>query len=150
MILLSSLVEFNQIRSVLTVSEADLPEDTLTHYGLEDDLGYFLDKHLIGWEDYDAVDSLHRKLKVLVKYKAAALVATTAPVFVLKKMTDGSNEGQRSDRDGFLWLAEKLNKKVTDVLNDILIELGQESWTLAPSLVGRSIPTRDPITEPRE
>lgn len=150
MILLPELISPAQIRSILTVSEADLPDETLSGYGLEDDVAIFLDSKLTAWEDFDAVPTLHRKLRVLVKYKAAAIVAVTAPVFILKKMTDGSNEGQRSDKDGFVWLQAKLEAKVQESLDGILDELGTNYDNYTISFVGRSIPSRDPITEPRE
>lgn len=147
--LISDLLRLDQVRSVLTVSPVDLPDEVLEGYGLEDDLAADLDARLPSWETLN--DSSHlRSLRMFVKYRAAALIAVTAPVFVLKKSTDGSNEGQRSDRDGFLWLAENLNARANAILSELLEELGEDVEVEPFELVGKSIPARDPITEPRD
>lgn len=147
--LISDLLRLDQVRSVLTVSPVDLPDEVLEGYGLEDDLAADLDSRLPSWETLN--DSSHlRSLRMFVKYRAAALIAVTAPVFVLKKSTDGSNEGQRSDRDGFLWLAENLNARANAILSGLLEELGEDVEVEPFELVGKSIPARDPITEPRD
>lgn len=138
-----------QVRSVLTVSPADLPDSVLEGYGLEDDLQADLDRRLPQWETL-TTDSHLRQLRMYVKYRAAALIAVTAPIFVLKKSSDGSNEGQRSDRDGFLWLADELNAKADEILADMLEELDLTIGVEPFELVGKSTPSRDPITEPRE
>lgn len=150
MIELSQLVDYDQIRAVLTVSPSDLPDELLQPYQLEDDLGMYLDRNLPNWEQFDEDPKKLRNIKLLAKYYVASLVATTAPVFILKKMTDGSNEGQRSDKDGFLWLAESLRKKADGILEGILADEGKTYDDITYSFVGRSIPSRDPITEPRE
>lgn len=147
--LISDLLRLDQVRSVLTVSPVDLPDEVLEGYGLEDDLAADLDARLPSWETLN--DSSHlRSLRMFVKYRAAALIAVTAPIFVLKKSTDGSNEGQRSDRDGFLWLAENLNARANAILSELLEELGEDVEVEPFELVGKSTPARDPITEPRD
>lgn len=142
---LTDLLAPAQIRSVLTVSQADLPDATLRGYGLEDDIGDELDRVYPTWEAETETNKL-RKLRLFVKYRAASIVAATAPVFVLKKMTDGNNEGQRSDHDGFLWLSKSLGEKADAYLADLL---DTPATAGAFALVGRVIPTRDPITQPR-
>lgn len=147
--LISDLLQLSQVRSVLTVSPVDLPDEVLADYGLEDDISADLDRRLPSWASLTEVKHL-RSLRLFVKYRAAAMVAVTAPIFVLKKSTDGSNEGQRSDRDGFLWLADNLNGRADAVLNELLVELGEDVSVEPFELVGKSVPARDPITEPRE
>lgn len=149
-ITIGDLLDLDVVRNILTVSRADLPDSTIQGYGLEDDLGVVLDKFIPDWEDLDElVDAKFvRKIKIYVKYKAASLVAVTAPVFILKKMTDGNNEGQRSDKDGFLWLKDDLNARAQEALDDILDELGvitSSTFTLTSVVT----PARDVITEPR-
>ena len=144
-LILSDLLNLDTVRGVLTVSEADLPDEVLENYGLEDEIGMLLDRNVPNWEEIDD-SSKERKLRVYVKYKAAAIVAVTAPVFILKKMTDGNNEGQRSDRDGFRWIADEFNAKADEVLTDLL-ELETSTGFVITSAVS---PTRDAITEPRE
>ena len=149
MINISDLLDLQQIRNVLTVSPSDLPDNVLNGYGLEDDVEAALDKRLGTWRTL--VDDKHiRSLRLYTKYKAASLVALTAPVFVLKKSTDGSNEGQRSDRDGFLWLAGSLASRADAVMDDLLEELGMTVNAGQIDLVGKSVPSRDPIVEPRD
>lgn len=138
-----------QIRVVLTVSEADLPDEVLLGFGLEDELEDVLDKKLPTWEGLSERTHV-RKLRMFSKYYCASVVARQAPVFILKKMTDGANEGQRSDRDGFRWLADELAGRAAGILDDLLEELDLKEGSDPVELVGRVIPLRDPITEPRE
>lgn len=147
--LISDLLDLNQIRAVLTVSEADLPDEVMEDFGLEDEIEDILDDRVPKWTEI-VLPKLQRKLRVFVKYKAAATVALMAPVFILKKMTDGANEGQRSDRDGFRWLAEELDAKAEKALAGLLEELDVEVFPGYSELVGVVNPLRDPITEPRE
>lgn len=145
---IDELLDLDVVRNVLTVSESDLPDHILEDYGLEDEIAILLDKFVPDWESLDeAVDSKTiRKLRVYTKYKAAAIVAVTAPVFILKKSTDGNNEGQRSDRDGFRWLADELNAKADKVMADILEE---DVSSYLFSLTSAVSPSRDVITEAR-
>lgn len=145
---ISDLLDLDQVRAVLTVSEADLPDDTLEQFGLEDELEDILDKRLPEWSGI-TIPKFERKLRIFTKYQAAAILALTAPIFVLKKMTDGANEGQRSDKDGLRWLVDELQGKADTVMDDLLEELGIEVGTTNVQLVGISTPSRDPITEPR-
>ena len=147
--LISDLLDLDQIRAVLTVSEADLPDEVMEDFGLADEIEDILDDRVPSWSEV-VLPKLQRKLRVFVKYKAAATIALMAPVFVLKKMTDGANEGQRSDRDGFRWLAEELDAKAEKALAGLLEELDVEVFTGYSELVGVVNPLRDPITEPRE
>ncbi|MNQ54509.1 hypothetical protein D3C85_685770 [compost metagenome] len=138
-----------QIRSVLTVSPADLPDEVLTGYGLEDDLGQWLDKQLPTWETL--TDAKHtRLLRLAAKYFCAGTVAKTAQVFALKKKTDGSNEGQRSDKDGFAWMAPALLANAQTAITDLLDDLDLLPEDATPLFISAARPTRDPITEPRE
>src|SRR5678809_476993 len=146
---ISDLLDLDQIRAVLTVSEADLPDEVMEDFGLEDEIEDILDVRVPLWSEI-ALPKLQRKLRVFVKYKASATLALMAPVFVLKKMTDGANEGQRSDRDGFRWLAEELDAKAEKALAGLLEELDVEVFPGYSELVGVVNPLRDPITEPRE
>ncbi len=146
---ISDLLDVQQVRNILTVSEEDLPDSVLVGYGLEDDLSADLDKKLENWQALTEAKHL-RSLRLYVKYKASAIVALTAPIFVLKKNTDGSNEGQRSDRDGYLWLANSLNGRADTVMTELKEDLGANDSVVGMELVGKSTPARDPITQPRE
>lgn len=146
---ISDLLDVQQVRNILTVSAEDLPDSVLVGYGLEDDLAADLDEKLENWQALTEAKHL-RSLRLYVKYRASAIVALTAPIFVLKKNSDGSNEGQRSDRDGFLWLANSLNERAGKVMAALQEELGQVVSVVGMDLVGKSTPARDPITQPRE
>lgn len=148
MLTISDLLDLNQVRSILTVSPVDLPDEVLRAYGLEDDIVAILDRRLEDWQAL--TEERHRRnLRIFTKFKAASILAGTAQLFVLKKSSDGNNEGQRSDRDGFDDLPEKLNAKAEEALADILEDLGHVTER-GIELVGVSKPFRDPITEPRE
>lgn len=144
-----SLTSFEQIRGVLTVSDADLPDETLTAYGIGDDLAEDLDVWVSGWAVITD-DKQTRLLRLYAKYFCAATVAATAPVFVLTKQTDGSNEGQRSDGEGFRWLAKELMSKAAVYRAKLLSLVGEPAAEEPPTLVSRVVPARDPITEARD
>lgn len=142
------LTSFAQIRGVLTVSEADLPDETLASYALEDDLAADLDSWVPGWAAM-AVPEQARSLRLYSKYFCAASVASSAPVFVLTKMSDGSNEGQRNGTEGFRWLADAMNGKALVHKAALLKAIGSELPSTGYTLISAVRPTRDPIVEPR-
>lgn len=146
--LIADLVVPTQIRGVLTVSESDLPDETLQAYGLADDLGENLDSWLTGWESITD-DQQARLLRLYAKYFCAATVAATAPVFVLTKQTDGSNEGQRASSEGFRWLAGELRARAELYKGKLLALVGQSVEVEGMTFASRVTPGRDPVTEAR-
>lgn len=145
------LTSTTQIRAVLTVSDTDLPDETIEGYGLDDDLGNKLDKELPTWAEILAADGANaRRLRLMAKYFCAGTVARMAQIFVLKKDTDGSNEGQRSDKDGWMWVSASLlgqaDGYITEIKDDLALPQA-EAKTF--TVMSRVIPIRDPITEPR-
>lgn len=146
-----------QILAVLTVDDTDIDAEKLEAQGLDDDLGAALDKALpdvwAGIADETGADftaARKRKLKLMAKYFCAGVVARMAQVFILKKDTDGSNEGQRSDKDGWLWMSDRLLETADGHLSDLLEDLKLVPETVMPFTVfARVIPDRDPITTPR-
>lgn len=152
-----NLTSTDQILAVLTVDETDIEAATIEAQGLDDDLGAQLDKALPGvWEGIadstgpEASAARLRKLKLVAKYFCAGTVARMAQVFILKKDTDGSNEGQRSDKDGWLWMSDRLLESANEHLANLLTDLELVPATAMPyRMFVRVIPDRDPITEPR-
>lgn len=141
------LTSVEQIRGVLTVSERDLPDEVITSMSLEDDL----EAELMGWlPEWAAITDQYpaQRLRLFAKYFCAGNVADMAQVFVLKKDTDGSNEGQRSDRDGFKELAEVLKAKANLHKATLAGMLGIQ-LTATYVQVGTSVPARDVITQSR-
>jgi hypothetical protein len=146
------LTSYAQIRGVLTVSQTDLPDELLQGFGVEDDLA----EHLAGWApDYAAVsvagdERKARLLRLFAKYYCASVIARTAPVFVLTKISDGSNEGQRSGEGlahlatSLLATAEKYRSDYEDALS------GASKGVTIPNVISRVTPSRDPVTEARE
>ncbi|QYW06468.1 hypothetical protein uan_056 [Pseudomonas phage UAntarctica] len=147
------LTSTDQIRAVLTVDSSDLPDRIIEAYSLEDDMAAALDKALPDvWEPISSgqAGKQLRLLKLFAKYFCAGTMAKTAQVFVLKKTTDGSNEGQRSDKDGWLWLSGLLLGKAQAALDELVDDLGlTPADTKMYSQIGRVTPDRDPITTPR-
>lgn len=151
------LTTTQQILAVLTVDDTDIDAEKLEQQGLDDDLGAQLDAALPGvWEGLanntgpQASPARLRKLRLVAKYFCAATVARMAQVFILKKDTDGSNEGQRSDKDGWLWMSERLMETANGHLQDLLTDLELVPATAAPfQMFVRVTPDRDPITTPR-
>lgn len=146
------LTTIAQIRSVLTCTEDDIEDSVIETFGLEDDLGRYLDV-VPGWEamkdDPDATKHF-RSLRLAAKYFCAGTIGKRAQVFILKKSTDGSNEGQRSDKDGWAWLAEGLLGDAQAIIDQLLEDLGAAPEPVAPmSVISISIPTRDPVRTPR-
>ena len=152
-----NLTDTQQILAVLAVDDTDIDAEKIEAQGLDDDLGAQLDGALLGvWEgvadetgaEYTAARL--RKLRLVAKYFCAATVARMAQVFILKKDTDGSNEGQRSDKDGWLWMSERLMETANGHLKDLLTDLELVPATAAPfQMFVRVTPERDPITTPR-
>jgi hypothetical protein len=140
-----------QIRAVLTVSETDLPDEVIDGYGLEDDLGNFLDKQLPVWPQLLADNGANaRRLRMAAKYYCAGTIARMAQIFVLKKDTDGSNEGQRSDKDGWAWVSASLLGQADGCITEIKDDLKLSPEVAMPfTVVSRGTPDRDPITTPR-
>lgn len=143
-----NLTSSDQIRSVLTVSQADLPDETLDAYGLEDDLAVDLDNWATDWSSIVDVTQA-RLLRLYAKYFCAGTVAATAPVFVLTKMSDGDNEGQRSGNEGFLWLSKALLAKAAGYRSQLLEVLGTAQAVSSVPLLSRVPPARDVITQAR-
>lgn len=151
------LTTTSQILAVLAVDDTDIDAEKIEAQGLDDDLGAQLDEALPGvWEGLadgtgpKASDARLRKLKLVAKYFCAGTVARMAQVFILKKDTDGSNEGQRSDKDGWLWMSDRLMESANKHLADLLTDLEMVPATALPyTMFTRVIPDRDPITEPR-
>jgi len=145
------LTSVAQIRAVLTVSDADLPDETIEGYALEDDLGNKLDRDLPTWAEVLAANGANaRRLRLMAKYFCAGTVARMAQIFVLKQDTDGSNAGQRSDKDGWMWVSASLLSQAEGYLTEIMDDLGLTQDVAKPyTMFSRVIPTRDPITEPR-
>ena len=145
------LTTTEQILNVLTVDEEDLSQDQIDGYGLIDDLTIDLVSQLPTWADVLATGSPvnQARLRSYAKYFCAGTLAVSAQVFVLKKATDGNNEGQRSDKDGWEFLSLKFLSKAQAFMDDLLDDLGlTPSVTITP-IIGRVIPDRDVITEPR-
>lgn len=148
------LTSINQIRGVLTVTDDDIDDSTIQDFGLDDDLAQFLD----GVKDWEAMaaDKTEppaknlRRLRRAAKYFCAGQLAKRAQVFMLKKSTDGSNEMQRSDKDGWLWMAAQLLDDAKAALEEILLDQGKEVDPLLPyNVISISTPDRDPVRTPR-
>lgn len=147
------LTNTEQIRAVLTTSESNLPDSVIEGFGLEDDLGRMLDSSLPTWPDLVTanVPRQVRALRLVAKYFCAGTLARTATLWVLKKETDGSNEGQRSDKEGYTYLAGVFFAQAEEALNSLLedLELPIPEVPIF-TMISRGIPDRDPITEARE
>lgn len=147
--LLGGLTTTDQIRAVLTVSSADLPDPVLEGYGLEDDLAEDLSKWVPTWEGFEAGGRQQRLLRLYAKYFCASIVAVTAQAFILKKMTDGSNEGGRSDIDGWESLPHKLRAKAETHRGTLANLLDPTRRVAMPTLISGVAPARDVIVEGR-
>lgn len=146
------LTSFAQVRGVLTVSSADLPDEVMQGFGVEDDLAEELHGWLPDWATVlaESDERKTRLLRLYAKYLCASLFAGTAEVFVLTKISDGSNEGQRSG-EGLEELATKLKAKAAGyrASYEELVS-GQSRGPTSYTLISRVTPARDPVTEARE
>ena len=146
------LTSTEQVIAVLTIDEGeDLTLEQVDAYGLVDDLTIALESQLPTWADVLASGSTvnQARLKAFAKYFCAGTLAVTAQVFVLKKATDGNNEGQRSDKDGWEGLSEKFLARASGLMADILDDLQLTPTVTRTPLVGVVNPDRDVITQPR-
>lgn len=146
------LTNTEQMRSVLTIDEFDLPDEIINTYGIDDDLAEALEGSVPTWEEIllDPDSKNARRLRLFAKYFCAGTLAVMAQTFILKKDTDGSNEGQRSDKDGYAWMAPALLNKANGYISLIQEDLGTTPDPITPlSVISRVVPDRDVITEPR-
>lgn len=146
------LTSNSQIRGVLTVSQADLPDEVLQDYGLEDDLMVDLYSWLEGWEDVRDGGSGQEKLllKLYAKYRCAALVAASGQNFTLTQFTDGANAGQRSDSEGFQKLREHMERRASEYKIKLQDELSVTFSTHSVPVMGAARPRRNPVEEGRD
>ena len=145
----TNLINFDQIRSVLTVSKSDLPDSVLQSYSLGDDLLI----ELMSWfPDFESnVDELvAAKLRKFSKLFCAATLATTAPVFVLSRITSGDNTTERGSSDSLLYLRDSLLSQANSVKLDIMSSIGLGSGSEDIVMVSVNKPYRDVITEARK
>lgn len=143
------LTTFDQIRGLLAVSPADLPDAILIPYGLEDDLAIDLSDWLDDWEaTLLAGDRNTMLLKLYAKYRCAAWVAASGQNFMLTSFTDGANAGQRSDTEGFQKLKEHLEGRAGHYRQQLDEALNQVTGSVV-NVMGRVIPSRDPVTQGR-
>jgi hypothetical protein len=146
-----ALTTFDQIRGVLTVSKADLPDRTLTGYGLEDDLTIDLEDWLGEWSAVADAGTDRQKmlLKLYAKYRCAAWVAASGQNFTLTQFSDGANAGQRSDTEGFQELRAHMEGRAGHYRRMLDEELESVAAAERPPLMGRVRPSRDPVLEGR-
>lgn len=147
-----NLTSFDQIRGVLAVTVADLPDATLAPMALEDDLQSDLEEWLVDWETVrDGNDMAKaRVLRLYAKCRVAAIVAVAAQHFVLTQMTDGANAGQRSDQDGFQLVRLQLEARADRYKQQLLtLHVATSVVETARPLFGAVRPSRDPVTEGR-
>lgn len=144
---ITDLVNFDTIRAVLTVSESDLPDEILSKYGLEDDLLINLNASYPTWNTVQD-DLIQAKLRMYSKYRVAAWIATTAPLFVLIMEGDGNNQARRSDKDGFRWLSESLAARAVAIMTELQDDAGMTQPTIQ-SIISGVPPLRNVITTPR-
>jgi hypothetical protein len=144
----------DQIRALLTIEDDELPDEILDAYGFEDDLADALDVAVPTWpaivaslEPADA--RKQRRLRLFAKYFCAGTIAGMAQVFMLKSKTDGSNKADRSDKDGWEFIALALLNKAQGYIALITDELGTTPVTPVFSMIARVVPDRDVITTPR-
>lgn len=145
------LTTFDQIRGVLTVSKADLPDATLNGYGLEDDLTIDLEGWLGDWSAAanSGTDREKMLLKLYAKYRCAAWVAASGQNFTLTQFTDGANAGQRSDTEGFQALRAHMEGRAGHYRHVLDQEMQAGAGAERPPLMGRVSPSRDPVLEGR-
>lgn len=143
------LTTFDQLRGVLTVSKADLPDKVLAPYGLEDDLQVDLDGWLENWQQVrDSDDRPATLLRLYAKYRCAGWVAASGQNFTLTQFSDGANQGQRSDTEGFQKLREHMEGRANHYRQQLETLIHQTTATVLP-VMGIASPGRDPVTEGR-
>lgn len=146
------LTSNSQVRGVLTVSPADLPDEVLDAYSLEDDLEVDLNSWLSEWRSVRDEGSSQEKLllKLYSKYRCAALVAASGQNFTLTQFTDGANAGQRSDTEGFQKLREHMESRASHYRAKLKDELSDVFSSRPIPVMGKASPRRNPVEEGRD
>lgn len=143
------LTSFSNIRGVLAVSPSDLPDEGLEGFALADDLQTDLEAWKPDWESVVDGSKEARLLRLYAKYRCAAWVATAGQNFMLKKFSDGANEGQRSDSEGFQALREHMEDRAREYRSQLEDKPQDASSSSYTPLFGVSKPDRDPVTTGR-
>lgn len=144
----TDLISFDQIRSVLTVSKADLPDSILAGYGLEDDLLV----ELMSWfpNFTEVTDGLVAvKLRLFAKLHCSSLIAKTAPVFVLTRISSGDKTTERNTSESLQYLSGMLASQAQSLKASISADVGLISGLETIEFVSVSKPYRDVVTEER-
>lgn len=145
------LTSFDQIRGVLAVSPNDLPNEILEPYGLEEDLEVDLSGWVGDWQRIRDSGAARQQmmLKLYAKYRCAAWVAAAGQNFMFTRFTDGANEGQRSDAEGFEKLKNHMESRAASYREQLEESLSPTYSASRTTLFGRVTPGRDPVTEGR-
>lgn len=143
------LTNFQQVRGVLTVSVRDVPDSVLENYDLASDLDVDLESWLGDYASKLAGDpSLEKLVKLYAKYRCAAWLAASGQNFIYTQMSDGTNQAQRSDTEGFQALRLHLEGRARHYQEKSQEKLNEQATT-SLTLFGRAVPARDPVTETR-
>lgn len=156
---LLGLTSSEKVRASMGLSGRDLPDAVMDQMDIADELQVVLESWLPDWESHLATGAaeaasavekgLLRTLRVYAKYQAAAILAVSAQNFVLERLSDGENEGQRN-LEGIAGYRHVLQSKADE--HRVLIENvldSQRQADLVLTLFGVSVPDRDPVTEGR-
>lgn len=149
------IVSFATLRATVGMSEADADDAVVSSLNLQDEVEISLQ----GWlPDYSAIiadtwsggtaeqrDFILIRLKAWTKYFAAATLAVSAPGLLLRRLTDGENEGQRFDNVKPEQIADRLFAKASDFREAIENELDTEEAAATFSMFGVVSPNYDPV-----
>lgn len=145
---------YDQLRGTLGgLDSFDFTEQSIATWGLEDEIradlfGWypnFSDVQLESESDHKAI-----RLRVYIRYFAAAICMRVGFGFIKKSWTDGQGEWQRFEGD---WqkaaqdFADKAAAMKTAIMDDL--NLSPTNASLRPTMMGSASPSRDPVTTPR-
>lgn len=144
---------YNALRSSLGgLDDYDLPDEVLSTWGLEDETAMDLDSW---YPNHDAVDlsgkdAKARRLRIYIRYYAAAVCIRVGYGYMHKAWTDGNGKYERYEGD---WkaTAQEFAAKAAAVKQQIMEDLGIAVATssIRVRTMGTATPSRDPVTTPR-
>jgi hypothetical protein len=159
MAVLEDLTSYETVLAVLGADRSELPEEVFIARNIWDELGPDItswmpigdtvDEILVDADDPNdethAADKLI-KLKAYARYYCAWLLLLSGDLMFVERVSDGQNEGQRSKRQDYEAMIDRLAGRM-EKFKTALLQIYNPAITYSsPVLFSSASPTYDPVT----
>ncbi len=148
------VVSYDTVRALLGLTLEDVDDTALSSFLVEQDvtldlLKWFPDYTTVldsSYPDQSKLALLELSLNAYIKYYSAWIVSFALEGMMLKKLTDGENEGQRSDKINYQQIRDNLRIKAELLKKDISEAVAPDISVSQLSLFSVVTPSYDPVT----